>query len=137
LQLQVLDLELRGFSCAGTCVVQEQQQRVITHSLRRLQIRCCQERVHFWFLEIGDLRASKLPERYRQNTARPLQVFRPILADETRKGMHGCEPLIDGSRAHKLAGCQRRQKPVYQLPADIINIEQIWTLTQFVRSMAD
>ncbi|MNF59330.1 hypothetical protein D3C84_409160 [compost metagenome] len=102
LQLQIRHLELRGLSGAGSGVVQEQQQRMVTDSLRRLHIRCSQECVHLWLLQVRDLRAGKLPERNRENAPRPFQVFRAVLADEAGKRVQRCQTLVDGPRGEVL-----------------------------------
>src|ERR1700691_6118752 len=100
---EVRDLHLRGLVSTRTCVVQEQQERMVPTSLLRRLIGCSQQRIHFRFLEVCDHRSRCSFKGNVSDLTAPLHVFWAIQANKAGKGADCSQPLITRGRG-ALAG---------------------------------
>jgi hypothetical protein len=119
---QVPNPELRGFISAGACIVQKQQEPIVTPPLCGATVRSTEQRIHFCFFQIGDRRLSRLFERNRPELSAPCNMLWAPLPNEARQRMDRSQALIAGRHATVTPLLHVVKKQPDMLGRDVINL---------------
>ena len=93
-QVEFAHEQLCGFLGASPGVIEKQQQGVIAATLGSLAVWGCQERIHLWFIQIGDHCLAGFFERDGTDLTTPGNVFRTVLSHEARQRVNRSQPLV-------------------------------------------
>jgi hypothetical protein len=131
---QVPNPELRGFIGSGACIVEKQQEPIVTPPLCGATVRSTEQRIHFRFFQIGDRRLSRLFERNCPELSAPGNMLWAPLPNEARQRMDRSQSLIAGRHVTlpPLLHVLKKQPDV--LGREVISLELI---DQFVDGVGD
>jgi hypothetical protein len=95
-QFQVSDGDVCDLIGTSACVIEEEQNGMVTMQLRRGSLGRCQQGVHFRFFEISQGGLRSFFEWNRMDGGVPLKMLRAVLSDEVSEGPDGSQALVPG-----------------------------------------
>src|ERR1051325_3426831 len=123
-QTELSDVKLSRLIRPGAGIVEEQEQRVITPTLRRVALQRRRQRIHLRFFQICDGGFDSPLEWNCLNLPTPLDMFGTPFGNEVRQGMDCCQSLIARRNAapanffqvlQKLSDIFRRKMTYFEL----------------------
>jgi hypothetical protein len=108
-------VHMSGFVCAGSGVVEKQEERVVPVSRRSLTVEAPQHRIHIRLIQISDSWFSGLLEGNGANIRAPRKMFRVMTSDESSHRSDGSKALVTSRNSAGTNGLEVGEKRSHNL----------------------